>query len=192
VDKGGYRGLAHGLLPGGFVGVIRQSVRGTFQQGQIELSSGELDEDLESFFEISDQVPTRVRGLCAAAGTGGAVDAAAGILVQALPDDQPAALPAGASFERLDPSAPLEDLLGAAMGQPFDVLEELSLSFQCPCDRERVGMGIALFSVDELLDMINDDQGAAVRCEFCAEDYKFSREDLEDIMVRKVTDKESE
>lgn len=192
VEKDGYRGLAHGLLPGGFVGVIRQSVRGTFQQGQVELTTGEIDEDLEAFFTASDQVATRTRGLVLPGPDDGAVAAAAGVLVQALPDDRPAELVTGAALEALDPRAPLEDLLAAAFDQPFEILDEVALAFACPCDRERIAAGIGLLSVDELLDMINDDQGASVHCEFCAEDYTFNREDLEQIMVRKVTDEGSQ
>ena len=189
MPREGYRGVAHGLLPGGFVGVIRQSIRGTFQQGQVELTSGELDEDLEVFFEQSDQVATRLRGLVGMGSSTEQLTECAGVMIQELPDDQPTSLPAGAVLEALDPAASLADLLAAAMGQPFDVLEEIPLRFACSCDRERVAAGIGLLSVDELLDMINDDKGASIHCEFCAEDYRFNREDLEEIMVRKVTDK---
>ena len=184
-DREGYRGIGHGLLPNGFVAVMRQDVRGRFAQGQIELDTGEIDEDLERFFEKSDQVPTRVRAVWAPGADG--PTACAAVLVQALPDDMPAMLPDADALLALDPAAPLETMLAAALGDGFDVLDEVILTFACPCERSRLEDGIALLETDELLDMINEDQGAAVRCDFCAEDYAFSREDIEAIMVRKVT-----
>lgn len=186
-DRDGYRGVAHGLLPDGFVGVIRQDVRGRFSRGQVDLVSGEIDEDLEWFFESSDQVPTRVRAIWSPGDDG--PSACAATLVQALPDDMPAELPTGEALLALDPASPPEAMLEAALGAGFDILEEVSLRFECPCERDRVEAGIALLDVDELLDMINEDRGATVRCDFCGVSYEFGREDLETIMVRKVTDK---
>ncbi|MAG58984.1 MAG: hypothetical protein CMJ83_22070 [Planctomycetes bacterium] len=188
-DHDGYRGIAHGLLPAGFVVVIRQNINGTFQQGQITLPSGEIDEDLEAFFETSDQVPTRLRAMTQIDAETGDVAHAAGVLVQALPDDYPPELAEASSFEDFAPTTSPEDLLERALGRPYDVLEEIPLTFACPCSRGRMADGIALLEVDELLDMINEDQGASVRCDYCGESQRFNREELEDIMVRKVTGK---
>ena len=189
-DLDGYRGVGHGLLPGGFVGVIRQDMRGRFTQSQVDLVNGEIDEDLERFFEISDQVATRVRALWSPGADGPTATAA--VLVQALPGDMPAVLPTGDALLALDPEAPLDTMLTAALGEGFDVLDEVQLTFACPCERGRLEAGLELLDVDDLLDMINKDSGASVRCDFCGEDYEFDREDLEAIMVKKVTDKGDE
>jgi len=185
VLRPGGRGLGHCIRPGGFVGVIRQEAKGPFTRGQVELTSGELDEDLEKFFEISDQVPTRVRSLGSTWGDEPGAHGA--ILVQALPDDMPAELVGGGDLLSVSADATPEEMLAVALGPGYDVLDERPLLFRCQCERERIEAGIALLEVDELLDMINEDQGASVRCDFCGEVYEFSREDLEAVMVRKVT-----
>lgn len=189
-DRDGYRGVGHGLLPGGFIGVIRQDIRGRFTQSQADLVSGEIDEDLERFFEASDQVPTRVRAFWTPGSDG--PTACAAVLVQALPGDMPPVLPTGDELLALDPSAPLETMLAAALGEGFEVLDEMEPTFTCPCERSRLEAGIALLEVDDLLDMINKDRGASVRCDFCGEVYAFDRDDLEAIMVKTAMDRGGE
>ncbi|HMS16078.1 MAG TPA: Hsp33 family molecular chaperone HslO [Planctomycetota bacterium] len=182
------RGVGHGLgVPGGYLNVLRQESSGVFTQSRTELKSGEIDEDLESWFFLSDQVPSRMRVLTGPLKDGVPREVTA-ILVQLLPGSGPEDLPPARVLEGMGADAQLVDLLDAAFeGRPFDVLEESDLEYRCFCARERIADGIALLDVDELLDMINEDQGASVRCEFCATQYIFNREDLEDIMVRKVT-----
>ena len=182
------RGVGHGLgVPGGYLNVLRQESSGVFTQSRTELKSGEIDEDLESWFFLSDQVPSRMRVLTGPLKDGVPREVTA-ILVQLLPGSGPEDLPPARVLEGMGADAQLVDLLDAAFeGRPFDVLEESDLEYRCFCARERIADGIALLDVDELLDMINEDQGASVRCEVCAAQYIFNREDLEDIMVRKVT-----
>ncbi|HEX9500738.1 MAG TPA: Hsp33 family molecular chaperone HslO, partial [Thermoanaerobaculia bacterium] len=51
------------------------------------------------------------------------------------------------------------------------------LTYSCSCSRERALAPLALFSPDELREMI--DQGATeVVCQFCGRKYRFSGEDL--------------
>jgi molecular chaperone Hsp33 len=187
-DRAGYRGLAHGLLPGGFLTVLRQDPRGHWSKGEIALTSGEVDEDLEAFCESSDQIHTRLRAVTRL-GEDLMPRAAAGILVQALPCPDPVDLPDAVHLEALDPTLPPDELLALALGRPFDLLQEQEMRFQCTCSRERMAHGIALLEVNELLAMINDDEKATVRCDFCGDAHVFDRHDLEDILAMKVTAK---
>jgi molecular chaperone Hsp33 len=185
----GSRGIGHGLaVKAGFVNVLKQSVSGAFSQSQVELRNGEVDEDMESWFQSSEQVPTRLRVL-----TGPMVDGVprevCAIIVQLLPGAGADDLPSPEVLDSMGADAQLVDLLDAAVeGRPLEMLGESHLEYRCTCARDRIAAGIALLEVDELLDMINDDKGASVRCEFCAAHYVFDREDLESIMVKKVTD----
>jgi molecular chaperone Hsp33 len=181
----GQRRIGRALAPGSLQ-VIRQQPSaagggaGGFAQGLVELASGEIDEDLEHYFTTSEQVPTRVLTAVELDPEGGVL-AAAGILVQALPGAEPSAL-AEVSLEpltaRADPSALLSRVLPAAV-----IKESLPLSFACPCSRQRALGGIALLGSDEVIDMIavggpDGQPGAEVRCELCAEVYRFTAEDL--------------
>lgn len=178
------RAIGRGLLPGGFLAVLKQANDGTWGQGQVALHSGEIDEDLEAYFDRSEQIPTRVR--VAVDQAGGIAMTAAGVLVQTLPGGEPSTLPDEALHERIDPAAPVDALLDLAFGgRPYDVLERVPLELSCPCSRERARGGVMLLGRDELLDMLKTDGRAVVRCEFCAEVFTFDEAELlEMIAVR--------
>lgn len=175
------RGYGLGLLPGGFLSVLRQAPRGGHVQGQVPLLNGEVDEDLEVYFEASEQVPTRVRALIDL-DDDGAVRAAGAVLVQRMPEAEASDLVPGRLLEGLSPHDAPSAWLEAAFGRPFRVLEERPLVHRCPCSRERVEAGLALLGEDELIDMMVKDQGAQVTCQFCAEEYRFSATDLAAIL----------
>lgn len=175
-QAGRWRGVGLGLLPGGFVAVLRQDPRGGHVQGQVPLRNGEIDEDLEDYFEKSEQVATRLRTFVDASESG--IVAAGALVVQALPGAEGCDLPAGAALERLGASDDVERWLEAAFQRPFRILEERPLAFACACSRERAAAGISLLSQEELIDMVVKDKGADVTCEYCAEGYRFSPEDL--------------
>lgn len=168
------RRIGRALAPGALQ-VIRQQPAGGFSQGHVELASGEIDEDLEHYFVTSEQVPTRVRTAVELDDTG-AVLGAVGVLVQVLPGGDPARI-ADLALDDLSPRAPLADLLARVLDEPV-VKETLPVVFACPCSRERALGGISLLQVDEVIEMIAVDKGAEVTCEFCAEVYRFTPEEL--------------
>ena len=49
----------------------------------------------------------------------------------------------------------------------FVVLEERPLEFKCSCSWERVRKALLLVGTAELSNMLNEDQSASVRCDFC-------------------------
>ena len=177
----------HALIPDGFLSIVSQDVRGHFSQSQTSLETGEVDLDLERFFNESDQVPTQLRAVVALGDKPSDARAVA-ILVQALPDEHEPVLPSMARLEHADPALGARALVDRVLeGRKYDILDDRKLEFSCHCSKEKMASGIALLDVDELLDMINEDNGASVRCDFCAEQYVFTREDLEQIMAWKVT-----
>ena len=182
--SGERRGAGLGLLPGGFISVLRQAPKGSHQHGQVPLRNGEVDEDLEAYFEASEQVTTRVRALSAFHDD--ELTHAAGLLVQALPGAEDVQLVDAEAIERLDPAATPELWLQALLGRPFRVLESCPLSFQCACGRERAAAGISLLEQEELIEMVVRDKGADVTCEFCNENYRFSADELLAILDEKM------
>lgn len=182
--SGERRGAGLGLLPGGFISVLRQAPKGSHQHGQVPLRNGEVDEDLEAYFEASEQVTTRVRALSAFHDDG--LTHAAGLLVQALPGAEDVQLVDAEAIERLDPAATPELWLQALLGRPFRILESCPLSFQCACGRERAAAGISLLEQEELIEMVVKDKGADVTCEFCNENYRFSADELLAILDEKM------
>ena len=182
--------LAAALGRTGLVNVIRDvGFREPFS-GQISLATGEIDEDVEAYLEKSEQVvsalacDTLVR-------PDGAIDFAAGILVQALPGSEGAALVAAASVlmaggeflralagARRDGEGVVAAMLGERLGK-VQVLDRRPVRFQCPCSRARAGTSLALLGEAELAAMILDDGKAEVICNFCRARYEFDEAELE-------------
>jgi molecular chaperone Hsp33 len=176
------RRIGRALLPG-ILHVLRQVPDGNYAQGQVELVSGEIDEDLEAYFQRSEQVPTKLRTVIT-------LDdkepvSCSGVLVQTLPGGDEARLQS-INVDNIAPDMSPEHLLGRVLGEGFNVLEIVPLKFACPCTRERALSGIRLLDDDQIIDMIHKDKGAEVRCDFCGELYNFDRDELTQLLDRKA------
>jgi len=168
-----------GVGRAGLVSVLRQDHEGRVSNGQILLSGGHIDDDVAGYFKESEQVETRVRVRFDRAPT----LRARGVLVQVLPGGDARALPDDESLDRALTSAddPLAIARAALGGAELRLVERVPLSFACTCSRERVRTSFALLD-DALLEAaIVEDEGASVRCDFCAEAYAFTRAELETI-----------
>ena len=173
----------------GLVSVIRDLGLRDRYSGSAAIVSGEIDEDLESYLTASEQVESALG--CAVVLDGGAVAAAGGVLVQALPGGDGAALVAAARRRlragTLDAAlaAGTALALAAAALAGLDGVEVLSagpVGFHCPCSRERVVGALVLCGPAEIAAMLRDDGGAEVRCNFCNERYAVGREELERLL----------
>jgi molecular chaperone Hsp33 len=182
----------------GLVNVIRDvGFREPFS-GQIALRTGEIDEDVEAYLEKSEQVVSAL-ACDALVGPDGALEFAAGILVQALPGSEGAALVAAAGvviadgeFLRALAGARRdgEGVVAAVLGERFGtvaVLDRRPVAFECPCSRARAGTSLALLGEAELAEMILDDGKAEVTCNFCRARYEFDEAELE--MIRRERSK---
>jgi len=172
-------------LGGGLIAVIRQDEAGTFTQGTLPLSTGNVDEDLEGYLRRSEQIPSRLR-VVMECDSHGRPTQVAGVLVQPLPGGAGDALlgDGGAVSAELlarslhagqEPEAILNQVLP---DEQVQVLSEESLAFSCACNQDRVERGVAMLGRDELLEMIADGQSAEVRCDFCGENYVVTVEGL--------------
>ncbi|MEB3231598.1 MAG: Hsp33 family molecular chaperone HslO, partial [Leptolyngbyaceae bacterium] len=70
-----------------------------------------------------------------------------------------------------------EDLLGDMGLTVFP--ESQLLRFNCNCSENRMLGALKLLGTDELRDMIQQDEGAEVTCEFCSEQYTVNSQGLE-------------
>jgi molecular chaperone Hsp33 len=180
----------------GVVNVTRDLGLAQHYSGQVALKSGEIDEEVEQYLNQSEQIDSLVRCETLLDGDGKVV-AAAGILVQTLPQAHGAAvveflrdtvrgptftsvLKAAVDKGRVDPEA----LARAALGTPSDDLQELDVrevSFFCPCTRERAESTLGMLRPNDLKEMILETNDAEVTCNFCGQKYHFSEIELERI-----------
>jgi molecular chaperone Hsp33 len=180
----------------GVLGVVRDLGLAQNYSGQIAIQSGEIDEEVERYLNISEQVDSIVR--CdVLVDKHGRVAAAAGLLVQTLPQAHGAAL---LEFLRDALPRPMfsavlrerlakgqvepESIAKAALGQCADgiqVLEERDVTFFCPCTRERAEATLGMLRPEDLNEMILETNEAEVTCNFCGIQYRFDEADLEKI-----------
>lgn len=178
----GVRGVGRGLLPGGYLSMVRQSPDGKFAQSQTSLRNGEIDEDLEYFLLNSDQVPTWMRASVVAPDV---MDESAkpvrawGVMIQTLPGGDPQKLPQLLDVEHLDPNVSAEQILKTILpDEEWQILEMNALHWHCPCSRERAYHGIRLLGAAGVEELLVQDGKAEVKCEFCSTTYAFGAQDL--------------
>ncbi|MGT2933469.1 Hsp33 family molecular chaperone HslO [Streptococcus catagoni] len=158
------------------------------------LISGEIGEDFAYFLAESEQTPSAV-GLNVLLDDKDQVKVAGGFLVQALPGAPEEEI---ARFEkRLQEMPAISDLLAsedhvdallsAIYGdEGYKRLSEEPLSFYCDCSRERFEAALMSLPVSDLQEMLAQDQGAEIVCQFCQQRYVFNAKDLEGMIHDKA------
>ena len=162
------------------------------QIGTTEIVTGEIAEDIASYFAVSEQVPTLLS-------LGVLVDkdctclAAGGVLVQLMPfpDEETVNLiERNASdlsnisrlFELGHDNKSIADI--AMRDIPFDVFDTLEVSYKCDCSRKRMREKILSLGKDEILNMLDEQvkEGKAREltavCRFCNSEYTFTENEL--------------
>jgi molecular chaperone Hsp33 len=167
--------------------------------GQVELQTGEIGEDLAYYFTVSEQTPSAV-ALGVMIGKDSSVLHAGGFIIQLMPDAQEEVIAAlEAKLADLEPVTTLmerglgpEEILRLILGDMnLIITEEKPVRFHCNCSRERISHALATLSTDDLESMISDDEEIEVKCFFCNSAYKFGTDELREILQQRNT-KETE
>ena len=159
IDVGG------GVGNQGRLAVIRDVGEGDPYVGQVELVSGEIAEDLTNYFASSEQIPT----VCALGvlvdKTGGEAMLAGGLLIQALPGADNAALEQlERNIAELDSvttmlakgMGPEEMCRAALQGFEVEILDQAPVYYACNCSKERFARGLLTLGAKELLSLHGD------------------------------------
>lgn len=171
----------------GTLAVVRSSERGgPPYTGIVPIATGTVAQDLAHYLAESEQIHSAV-GLGVFLGAGGAVDAAGGYLVQALPgaseeeiawaEGNVRALPGPGELVREGWDA---DAIAALLQGPLGCRERHASEprFHCGCQRERVLRAVALLGRDDLSAALRAGETLEVRCRFCATCYAVPPDDL--------------
>lgn len=162
--------------------------------GQIPLATGEIAEDITSYYAISEQVPT-ICALGVLVNPDLTVNVAGGFIIQMLPGYTDAEIDKlEDSVKDLEPitkmlsdgKTPEEILRLALKNFDVDVLYEQEIEYKCKCSRERTEAALTCVSVEDLQEMANDEKDTEVCCHFCDKKYIFTKKDLEKIISKKV------
>ena len=190
VREDGKLDVAGALGKAGFLTVTKDLGLKELYKGVVQLYTSEIAEDLAYYFTESEQTPSAV-GLGVYVGPDTTVSAAGGFLIQSMPphdeemtDRLMERISKISSVTQLirDGKRP-EDLLEMIFeGVPYDTIEKRVLAFQCSCNREKIERVLISLGREELIKMIEKQGNTEVRCEFCTEIYRFSREDIKRLL----------
>ena len=159
--------------------------------GQVELVSGEIAEDLTNYYASSEQIPT----VCA---LGVLVDKekgeallSGGLLIQALPGADSAALGrVEQNIAKLDSVTTMlakgmgpEEMCRAALeGFQVEILDQFPVHYVCNCSKERFARGLLTLGSEELLKLHGDEHGdVETVCHYCNKKYVFSKEEIQEL-----------
>ena len=156
--------------------------RGEMYQGIVPMERPSISRAVESYFDNSEQLPTRI---WAVAGR----EAVAGLLLQRMPDARVAGLEpihasdhdwlrlqtlAGALIDRDLLEEPTERLLTRLFSSEAVRLQPpRSLEFGCSCSRERTANALRIMGRDEVDAILEQEGRIDVTCEFCGERYLY-------------------
>ena len=161
--------------------------------GCTPLISGEIAEDITSYYAHSEQTPT-VCALGVLVNPDLTVRAAGGLLLQLLPfcpdeivshiERNVAQLPPITAMMEsgLTPEAICRRSLD---GLEMDILDAYAPVYRCNCSRERVERAFASLKPEELTGLAEEKGEAEVTCSFCDKVYRFSRRELEEMAEKK-------
>ena len=162
------------------------------QIGTIELVSGEIAEDIATYFAKSEQIPT-VLSLGVLVDVDYSCLAAGGVLIQLMPfpDEQTVDLIERNAADLVNVSRYFErgmtneQIAEIAMRDiPFDAFDTLEVSYKCDCGRDRMRKKIKSLGKSEILKMLDEQvaEGKAREltaiCRFCNTEYTFTESEL--------------
>lgn len=160
--------------------------------GQTILQTSEIAEDLTYYFATSEQVPSSV-GLGVLMEKDNTVKQAGGFIIQVMPFVEDAVVDKlEENIKKLDsvtamldkgytPEKILETVLE---GMEVEFTDTIPTRFYCNCTKERVEKAIVSIGKKEIQEMIDDGKEIEVNCHFCNTNYKFTVDELKEIIKR--------
>ncbi len=179
----------------GFLSVLRDLGGGEYYRSAVELESFDLTKDMERYFSMSDQLPTRLYLTVlpgVSDGTPEPLGTVVGLLLQPLPDgDQAAFRQLGDRMARDFESTVKAHagqgataLLKALVPQPdLEVMSRYPVSFTCSCSKERVKRALMILGREELEDILATEGEAKADCHFCTTHYVVTGEEIREILA---------
>lgn len=189
--ENGHINVGKAVGSNGTLYVVRDYGTGEPYTGVVELVSGEIAEDITSYYANSEQIPT----VCALGvlldKQDGALLLAGGILIQLLPGaTQDICDKLEANIKKLESvttmmakgMAPLDMCRAALEGFELEVLDEMPVHYYCTCSRQRVEQSFASIPDDQLRGMINSTGNVEAVCHYCNKKYLFTAKEIEDFI----------
>ena len=176
----------------GYLTVIRDLQMKDPYVGSTPLVSGEIGDDVTAYFAQSEQTPTAC-ALGVLIDRDYSVKVAGGYLVQLLPGAPDEVIDkleqgiqrAGAVTTMLEAGLTPEDILGQVCGDLGVVfMETTEIGYKCYCSRHRVTSALISLGRQELTEIMEEGKDFPVECQFCDTVYKFTPEDVAELLKK--------
>lgn len=179
IDVGG--GIGRGILSVTRFTGLKEPVTGS-----VDITSGEIADDLINYLHTSEQTPSSI-GLGVLVSPELRCLGAGGFFVQPMPGAPDDVIDKLEGNLRLISSVShmvkqgmdARALIGVLLGNFDDVkiLSSTDLAFRCNCSKNYITDRLITLSADDLDSLVEDGQ-AEVKCHFCGEAYQFDKEEL--------------
>ncbi len=181
-----------GAVGKGILNVIKDLGMKEPYNGQIELVSGEIGEDLTYYFAASEQIPSSV-GLGVLVDRDYTVAQAGGFIVQLMP------FASEEIIERLEQNVQRvtsvtallcegmtpEDLLKYVLkGFDIEFTDTIPASFFCDCSRAKTDKVLISVGKKELQGMIDEGEPVELKCHFCNTAYTYTAQELRTLLKK--------
>lgn len=163
--------------------------------GQVPIASGEIAEDITSYYATSEQTPT-VCGLGVLVNPDLTVRAAGGYLVQLLPfADEGCIDIIEENLKRIESVStmidkgvtPLQICEKLLSGLNPHLLDKANVEYSCDCSKERVERALVSIGAEELARLSEEEESCEVACHFCNKKYVFSKEALKRLLINSTS-----
>ena len=181
-----------GIVGSGSLTVIKDLGLKEPYVGTVPLVSGEIARDFTQYFAVSEQQPSSVALGVRFTPDGEHVAYAGGLIIQVLPDAKDECLDAlEEMLFTMDDLTLLISDAGSDLYRLLDiifnrlpeeyrpqVLEERTISWLCDCSKERMEKALISIGRKDLSEIIEEDHGAELTCQFCLRKYRFTESEL--------------
>lgn len=181
LDVGGFVGK------NGFLAVIRDLGLKEPHVTQSPIVSGEIAEDITSYYAISEQIPT-VCALGVLVDRNHSVKAAGGYIIQLVPPINEAAIDfienniknmQSVTELMTEGKTPEEIALMGLNGLDGEILDGWECGYKCRCSRERTERMLISLGRKELVKLAEEsEEQTEVCCQFCGKRYYFGKEEI--------------
>ncbi|KAA1165830.1 MULTISPECIES: Hsp33 family molecular chaperone HslO [Pseudoalteromonas] len=175
------------LIGQGYMVITITPDKGERYQGIVPLEHDTLSECIESYFEQSEQLKTR---LWFATDTTEGSAKACGLFLQVLPVDKQKSIEDFAHLEALSNTIKDEELLHLDANTVLTrlyhednprVFEPQAIKFKCGCSRDKTITALVNIGQEELLKDVAEKGTVNINCHYCLKEYVFNEQDIKSI-----------
>ena len=175
------------LIGNGYMVITITPEKGERYQGIVPLEHDTLSECIESYFEQSEQLKTR---LWFATSTVEGNAKACGLFLQVLPVDKQKSIEDFTHLEALSNTIKDEELLNLDANTILTrlyhednprIFDPQTIQFKCGCSREKTITALVNVGQQALLDDVAEKGSVNISCHYCLKEYVFNEQDIKNI-----------